>query len=44
MTFCIYLDHKPAFTGEFSTWWDAYASAINRAALCGARNIKVKAA
>lgn len=44
MTFRIFINRKLAYTGVFPTWWDAHASAINCAALCGARNVQVKAA
>ncbi|WP_257786730.1 hypothetical protein [Cupriavidus malaysiensis] len=44
MIFRILLDGAPAYTGPFPTWWDAYASAFNRAALAGAHCVKVKRA
>ncbi len=44
MIFLILINHEPVHTGPFPTWWDAYASALNRAALCGARNVQVKQA
>lgn len=40
----IILDGKPTHTGRFATWWDAYASALTRAQLRGARTVQVKPA
>jgi hypothetical protein len=40
----IILDGKLDFTGTFPTWWDAIASAINRAQLRRASKVQVKSA
>ncbi|WP_274520197.1 hypothetical protein [Cupriavidus sp. IDO] len=44
MTFRIFINRQCVYTGRFANWWAAHDAAINRALLCGARNVQVKQA